>query len=66
MTEKGTTENKQEAHDSLFNLRVSNALKARFQGATEANGVMLSETLRAFMDEYATRHEELKKDQLSK
>jgi hypothetical protein len=66
MKSEQRNENKQEPHDSLLNIRVSNTLKVRFQCATDANGVMLSETLRAYMDEYATRHEELKKDQLSK
>lgn len=45
-------------HDTPINFRSSKDLRDRFDSALKANGVRLSETLRAFMDEYATRYEE--------
>lgn len=44
-----------------MNFWVSDVLKKRFEDALGSSGAKMSETLRAFMDEYATRHEELKK-----
>ena len=56
-----STHPKLEIYNIPINFRVSKALKDRYARVLEVNGVTMSDAIRAHMDEYATRHEELGK-----